>query len=175
MIVQSGKEFKTPPPCQAIFKYLIPTLVALLAVKYNGKTENPFQAHPANMWTFFIARCIYCLALGLIQEMKIDSPIYSKILGHLTFISGTVSCVSLVSIFLPDLPGKLVLCILLSIILVGILLKQVIFCCPDMLGATYLSIKQRISNAIVWMQDKFSSVIRNLMEQPSLPTASCPV
>ncbi|KAL7195940.1 hypothetical protein ACSBR1_036045 [Camellia fascicularis] len=77
MIVQSRKEFKSSHPCQAIFKYLIPTLVALLAVKYNGKTENPFEAHPAKMWTFFIAICIYCLALGLIQAMKIDSTIYS--------------------------------------------------------------------------------------------------
>ncbi|CAL5435828.1 unnamed protein product [Camellia sinensis] len=173
--IRAGKEFKSSPPCQAIFKYLIPTLVALLAMKYNGKTENPFEAHPANMWTFFIAICIYCLALGLIQEMKIDSAIYTQMLGYLAIISGTVSCVSLISIFLPDLPGKLVLWVLLPIILAGILLKQVIFCCPDMFGATYLSIKERISNAIDWVRDKFNSVIRNLIEQPSLPNASCPV
>ncbi|KAL7194371.1 hypothetical protein ACSBR1_034725 [Camellia fascicularis] len=125
-------------------------------------------------WTFFIAICIYCLALGLIQEMKIDSAIYSQILDNFAIISGTVSCVSLVSIFLSDLLGKLVLCVLLPIILASILLKQVIFCCPDMFGATYLSIKQRISNAIDWVQDKFSFV-GNLMEQPSLSTTSCPV
>ncbi|KAL7170557.1 hypothetical protein ACSBR2_035433 [Camellia fascicularis] len=127
------------------------------------------------MWTFFTAICIYYLALGLIQEMKIDSAIYSQMLDYLAIIFGTVSCVFLVSIFLPDLPGKLVLWVLLPIIVAGILLKQAIFCCLDMFGATYLSIKQRISNAIDWVQDKFSSVIRNLTEQPSLPTASYPV
>ncbi|KAL7170573.1 hypothetical protein ACSBR2_035446 [Camellia fascicularis] len=96
-------------------------------------------------------------------------------LGYLAIISGTVSCVSLVFIFLPDLPRKLVLWVLLPIILAGILLKQVIFCCLDMFGATYLGIKQRISNSIDWVQDKFNSVVTNLMEQPSLPATSYPV
>ena len=74
------------------FKYQIPMLIAVLQV---SSRESPFKTHPVQTWVFVVATIIYCLAYQLSNAV-------------VAVISGSLSTVSLVSIFLPRLLGFLI-------------------------------------------------------------------
>ncbi|KAL4599869.1 hypothetical protein ACB092_11G158500 [Castanea dentata] len=82
-----------------IFMSLNPLLLALLQVDYH--------THPANVWGFLAGTCLYFLALELKMKINTRSESYYRILGHVLLISGALSSVSLLSIFLPRSPGWL--------------------------------------------------------------------
>ncbi|CAK9162521.1 unnamed protein product [Ilex paraguariensis] len=105
--MHSGSEFKSSPPSHEIFKYLVPLLFALVATKYQAKNEDPFEAHPINMWCFVIATIIYSIALGIRKQNKICVAKYLQIIDHVILISGALSTVSLLSVLLPRFLGFL--------------------------------------------------------------------
>ena len=74
------------------FKYIIPVLIALLQVSCK---ESPFKTHPIQTWVFVVATIIYCLAFQLSKAV-------------VAVIFGSLSTVSLVSIFLPNSIGFLI-------------------------------------------------------------------
>ncbi|TXG65679.1 hypothetical protein EZV62_006954 [Acer yangbiense] len=74
------------------FKYIIPMLIALLQVSCK---ESPFKTHLIQTWVFVVATIIYGLAFQLSNVVVV-------------VISGSLSTVSLISIFLPRLLGFLI-------------------------------------------------------------------
>ncbi|KAK3195079.1 hypothetical protein Dsin_026389 [Dipteronia sinensis] len=75
------------------FKYQILMLIAVLQA--NSNIESPFKTHPVQMWVFVVATIIYCHAYQLS-----NAPV--------AVIFGSLSTVSLVSIFLPGSLGFLI-------------------------------------------------------------------
>ncbi|KAK2650623.1 hypothetical protein Ddye_018112 [Dipteronia dyeriana] len=84
------------------FKYLIPMLITVLQVSSQGHSESPFKSHPANMWISLVATFIYYFAVAAAQ---LESAIFFERSIIVAAISGSLSAVSLVSMFL--LPGLL--------------------------------------------------------------------
>ncbi|KAK4848980.1 hypothetical protein QYF36_019390 [Acer negundo] len=76
------------------FKCLIPMLVGVLQVNSQSKDQSPFETHTSNMWLFVFSTLIY----------------YSAVQGSmpLAIISGSLSSVSLLSVLLPCLLGRLI-------------------------------------------------------------------
>ena len=67
------------------FEYIILVLVALLQV---SRKESPFKTHSIQTWVFVVATIIYSLAFQLSNDV-------------VAIISGSLSTVLLVSVFLP--------------------------------------------------------------------------
>ncbi|KAA8519889.1 hypothetical protein F0562_014201 [Nyssa sinensis] len=154
----SEKDFNSSPPCHAIFKYLILSLIGLLTVKYQGKTENPFDTHPATMWVFFITTCCYCLALVFMKEMQAHRAKHSRIFNCVLLILGSLASVSLVSVFLPRLFGSLIF-ILWVLLLITILAR-------NLLKHLGYWLRLRIEKAVTQVLAKFNSC-RNATGQSS--------
>jgi len=122
--------FTFSPPWHGVFKYFVPSLMAVVALKFDSKNIDPFETHPMNMWAFVISTCIYFLILGLLKELQNSCANYDQILGHVLLLSGALSSVSLVSIILPTQLGRLIFIIwaLLPIFLVCRSLKHIYRC-----------------------------------------------
>ncbi|CAK9162520.1 unnamed protein product [Ilex paraguariensis] len=115
------------PPCHVVFKYLVPLLAALVTMQYQSKGKDPFEARPINMWCFCIATSIYCLAMGI--RNQIQTPKYLQILlSHVILVAGVLSSVSLGSVILPPrFRGQLIIfavLVFLPIILARNILKR---------------------------------------------------
>ncbi|CAK9159381.1 unnamed protein product [Ilex paraguariensis] len=110
-MVYSGSQqtVKTAPPCHKVFKYLVPMLIALLAIKCQAKGVDPFETSLINMWCCCIAICIYYLAMGIRNHIQTRTIKYSRILNHVMLIFGTISSVSLLSVIFPHFPRQLIL------------------------------------------------------------------
>ncbi|KAK2640608.1 hypothetical protein Ddye_028403 [Dipteronia dyeriana] len=75
------------------FEYIIiPMLIAVLQLSIQ---ESPFKTHPVQTWVFVVATMIYCFAFQLSNAAA-------------AVISGSLSTVSLISIFLPHSLGFLI-------------------------------------------------------------------
>ncbi|KAK2650693.1 hypothetical protein Ddye_018182 [Dipteronia dyeriana] len=95
-------------PYHAVFGFLIPLLVAVLQVNNQGTNRYSFQTHPANLWVFLLATLVYCFASVADFKSQYYNPSYAQLYSLVAVISGSLSSVSLISIFLPDLPGRLI-------------------------------------------------------------------
>ncbi|KAJ4717540.1 hypothetical protein OWV82_012401 [Melia azedarach] len=85
-----------------VFGYLIPVLVGILGASVQGSSKPLFETNIQNMWTFFIASVLYCCALAAdysSRERRTNSS--SKIWSVIAVVSGSLSSVSVISIFLP--------------------------------------------------------------------------
>ncbi|KAI9187447.1 hypothetical protein LWI28_028276 [Acer negundo] len=74
------------------FEYIIPILIAVLQL---SSKESPFKTHPVQTWVFVVATIIYGLAFQLSN-------------ADVAIISGSLSTVLLISIFLPHSLGFLI-------------------------------------------------------------------
>lgn len=113
-------------PWHAVFAFLNPLLIGLLQVQSQSTMDSPFKTHPANMWTFLLATVLYCLAFAAnIKRRRLRSR-YALFSRDVALISGSLSSVSLISIFLPGLLRQLIFFswIIFSIVV----LRQFIFC-----------------------------------------------
>lgn len=84
--------------------------------EYQNKNVSPFETHRTSIQTFIIAMCIYCLVtVGKILTKNYGANC-TKIFGHVSLISGTLSSVSLAVIFLPTLLSSLIMFIIWAIL-----------------------------------------------------------
>ncbi|KAJ4823014.1 hypothetical protein Tsubulata_009219 [Turnera subulata] len=91
-------------PWHGVFAFLNPLLVGVIQVKFQGKTDSPFDSRPLCMWVFVSATVVYCFALA--SKLRFyGSVFYSKLSGDVALLSGSLSSVALVSILLPQLAG----------------------------------------------------------------------
>ncbi|KAK2650632.1 hypothetical protein Ddye_018121 [Dipteronia dyeriana] len=97
-------------PYHAVFGFLIPLLVGILEVNSQGTNKSSFETHPANMWAFLSATFIYCFAFAADMKSQLHSSTttgQSKLSSLTAVVSGSLSSVSLVSVFLSRLLGRL--------------------------------------------------------------------
>ncbi|KAK3195083.1 hypothetical protein Dsin_026393 [Dipteronia sinensis] len=104
----SEQNFASWIPYHAVFGFLIPLLIALLQVNDNGGSACYFETHPVNMWVFLLATFAYCIAFVADFQSKFYSTKYAKLSRFIAVISGSLSSVSIISIFLPPLLGPLI-------------------------------------------------------------------
>lgn len=88
-------------PWHAVFAFLNPLLIGVMQVKCQGAKFSPFQTHPAEMRTFLLATVVYCFAFAANIKCRRRRTIYALLSGHVALISGSLSSISLFSIFLP--------------------------------------------------------------------------
>ncbi|KAK4848816.1 hypothetical protein QYF36_017751 [Acer negundo] len=100
----SEQKFFSRMPYHEVFGFLIPLLVAVLQVNNQGTNNHSFETHPANLWVFLLATLVYCFVF--VSQYYNQS--YAQLYSLVAVISGSLSSVSLISVFLPDLPGRLI-------------------------------------------------------------------
>ncbi|KAK4848382.1 hypothetical protein QYF36_012255 [Acer negundo] len=141
----------------AVFGFLIPLLVAVLQVNNQSTNKYSFETHPVNLWVFLLATLVYCFAF----VSQYYNPSYAQLYSLLAVISGSLSSVSLFSVFLPDLLGRL---IYIPWAFVSIVVSRsliISLCCwlYQMIMKTFFQV------AGIWNRFKGSG----LTEQPRLP------
>ncbi|KAH7576298.1 hypothetical protein ACOSP7_003466 [Xanthoceras sorbifolium] len=106
----SEPKFVSWMPYHAVFGFLIPLLIAVLQVNNQGTNNYSFETHPTNLWAFLLATLVYCLAFAADIKYQFYNPrlSYAQLSRLVAVISGSLSSVSLISIFLPYLPGRLI-------------------------------------------------------------------
>ncbi|KAJ6679430.1 PROTEIN putative-RELATED [Salix purpurea] len=92
--------------CHAVFAFLNPFLLGVIQVKFQGTSQSPFQTRSPSMWAFLLATFIYCFAYA--ASMKFKRSKYFRFSGHVAFLAGSFSSISLVSFLLPARLGPLV-------------------------------------------------------------------
>ncbi|KAL3537007.1 hypothetical protein ACH5RR_000373 [Cinchona calisaya] len=106
------QESNTTPPFHPVFKFLIPSLLAVVAFKYQGSSEDPSKTHPLQTWSFVLAIFIYSLIKSFaiaIKQPQNQSAKFLQFLKLAALASGVVSSLLLVSLLLPRFPGLILL------------------------------------------------------------------
>ncbi|KAK2650696.1 hypothetical protein Ddye_018185 [Dipteronia dyeriana] len=149
----SEQNFFSKMPYHAVFGYLNPLLVAVLQVN-----NYSFETHTANLWVFVLATLIYCFAFIADIKSQFYNPSYAPLSTLVAVISGSLSSVSLISVFLPDLPGLLIF-IPWAFVSIVVSRSFIISLCSW--------IYQMIRFQVVGIWNRFKG--SNLMEHPRLP------
>lgn len=82
----------------SIFKTLISSLLAVAALKYQGKAKDPFEAKPIVIWCFLVSFFLYSLTTFAFLINNNYSP---TLISRMAFAFGALSFLSLLSLFLP--------------------------------------------------------------------------
>ncbi|KAL3516935.1 hypothetical protein ACH5RR_023837 [Cinchona calisaya] len=98
------------PPCHIIFKFFIPSLLAVVAVKYQAISKDPSTTRPFQTWSFLISIFLYSLVLFAANQSRKLYDNYLKSLDRFALACVVVSSLSLIALLLPRFPGLLVLC-----------------------------------------------------------------
>ena len=53
-----------PSSRHAILVFVVPIIVSLIEVKYQGKHDSPFEPHPKTIMVAIVTLLLYCLAYG---------------------------------------------------------------------------------------------------------------
>ncbi|KAK9273370.1 hypothetical protein L1049_018180 [Liquidambar formosana] len=101
-LVSAIYKFLFSKPYFMAFSFLITILVGVLQVNNQTNNASPFLTHPANMWAFIIATCIYSFAFAATLRLPPDSS-HSLLAGFVAFFSGALSVLSIVSMFVDPL------------------------------------------------------------------------
>ncbi|KAJ6679437.1 PROTEIN putative-RELATED [Salix purpurea] len=146
--------------CHAVFAFLNPFLLGVIQVKFQGTSQSAFQTRLPSMWAFLLATFLYCFAFA--ANMKFKYTTYFRFSGHVAFLAGSFSSISLVSFLLPARLGPLVFAVW-AILPIMVARSTVQFIC--------LWIYQRIMTLIFkilgfwyWILDDMS-----IEEQPEYP------
>ncbi|KAI3444728.1 hypothetical protein Pfo_001393 [Paulownia fortunei] len=96
-----GQKLISTPPLLQILKYMVPSVLALVTLKYQGKTESLFVENPVPVWCFLAATYVYWLIVEVMKQMTTRNRKFFQMLSRAALVSGVLSAVSLVSFFLP--------------------------------------------------------------------------
>ncbi|KAI5345145.1 hypothetical protein L3X38_013022 [Prunus dulcis] len=156
--------FISSMPWHTIFAFLNPLLIGILQVKCQGATKSPFDTHQEVMWTFLLATLVYCFAFAANMKSRRDcSTVYSRISGHFALLTGSLSSVSLFSIFLPRFPNEQLVILLWIIMPLIVARKWICRVCQKLCKST-----SKATHFLVHCICR-GFFGRNLMEQPQLP------
>ena len=131
-------------PWHAVFAFLNPLLIGVLQVQCQGQSVSPFDTHRSDMWTFLLATLVYCFAFAANIKRRGGRTTYALISGHVALISGSLSSVSLVSVFLPKLLGRLIF--FSWIILPVVVSRQMISCICRWISKSIFRLHFRVVN-----------------------------
>ncbi|KAF7138416.1 hypothetical protein RHSIM_Rhsim07G0111400 [Rhododendron simsii] len=91
-----------PPPslesCHNVLAFIVPVLLSLLQIKYQGNKISPFETHPISMEISVASLLFYCLG----YHAKSRWPTYALVVSRGMVVFGSLSVVSLASILFPD-------------------------------------------------------------------------
>lgn len=99
-----------------VLAFIIPVLINLIQLKYQGNQTSPFATHPKSTGFAVVSLLLYCLAHDA-EARAISSvpsrprPTYSWIPARAMAVFGSLSMASLASILFPDSLGPM-LCLL---------------------------------------------------------------
>ncbi|KAJ6328411.1 hypothetical protein OIU77_010159 [Salix suchowensis] len=79
--------------CNAVFLLLVPFLIGVIQIKFQGTNQSPFQTRLPSMWASVLATFVYCFALA--ATMKFKCTKYGRFSGHVAFLAGSFSSISL--------------------------------------------------------------------------------
>ncbi|KAL3537001.1 hypothetical protein ACH5RR_000367 [Cinchona calisaya] len=99
---QPSMIWRPPPDYYKVFKYTIPSLIGLVAVKFQGKSEDPFKANPAPSWSSLAAFCMHSVIVLIIKQFQYHPTRFMQFLSRVEFASAVVASLSLISLLLPD-------------------------------------------------------------------------
>ncbi|KAF7139433.1 hypothetical protein RHSIM_Rhsim07G0111900 [Rhododendron simsii] len=100
----SNYYFSHPPPppsfdsCHTVLAFIVPVLLSLLQIKYQGNQISPFETHPISMVIFVASLLLYCFG----YHAKSRWPTYALVISHGMVAFGSLSVVSLASILFPN-------------------------------------------------------------------------
>ncbi|KAG5231192.1 transmembrane [Salix suchowensis] len=80
--------------CHAVFVLLVPFLIGIIQIKFQGTNQSPFQTRLPSMWASVLATFVYCFALA--ATMKFKCTKYGRFSGHVAFLAGSFSSISTV-------------------------------------------------------------------------------
>lgn len=94
----------SPSSRHVILVFIVPILVNLIEVKFEGKSYSPFETHPKTMMVAIVSLLLYCLTYGaeLAFSPQLPTSKFSRVLCCFMSLFGSFSLVSLASILLPD-------------------------------------------------------------------------
>ena len=106
----------------AVFGFLIPVLVNLVAANVEGTNKPLFEEYAINMSAFLVGMGVYCVALVADFNSRIcqsnsnsaaaaaaDTDISSNVYSLIAVVFGLLSTLSLVSILVPRVIGYVIL------------------------------------------------------------------
>ncbi|KAJ6344382.1 hypothetical protein OIU76_005994 [Salix suchowensis] len=79
--------------CNAVFALLVPFQIGVIQIKFQGTNQSPFQTRLPSMWASVLATFVYCFALA--ATMKFKRTKYGRFSGHVAFVAGSFSSISL--------------------------------------------------------------------------------
>ncbi|KAF7139597.1 hypothetical protein RHSIM_Rhsim07G0111200 [Rhododendron simsii] len=100
--------FSHPPPppsfnsCHTVLAFVVPVLLSLLQIKYQGNQISPFDTHPISMVISVASLLLYCLG----YHAKSRWPTYGLVVSRGMVVLGSLSVVSLASILFPGSFGS---------------------------------------------------------------------
>lgn len=115
----------------AVFQYLNPILIGIVAANVQGATQPLLATHALNIWSFLVATLVYCFALEA-KDVVTGSPgpqqnqanSCTHFWSFVAFVHGSVSSVSLVSTFVSRSAGYIILCIAWPFAAISIVVYQ---------------------------------------------------
>ncbi|KAI8546619.1 hypothetical protein RHMOL_Rhmol07G0133200 [Rhododendron molle] len=106
-IMSISNYFSHPTPlpsvnsCHTVLAFIVPVLLSLLQIKYQGNQISPFETHPISMVIFVASLLLYCLG----YHAKVRWPTYALVVSRGMVVFGSLSVVSLATILFPDSLG----------------------------------------------------------------------
>lgn len=102
--------------CHGVLAFIIPVLISLIQLKYQGNQTSPFATHPKSTGFAVISLLLFCSAhdakaRAISSVPSRPQPTYSWIPARAMAVFGTLSMASLASILFPDSLGPM-LCLL---------------------------------------------------------------
>ncbi|KAG5539913.1 hypothetical protein RHGRI_020212 [Rhododendron griersonianum] len=109
-IIISNYLLQPPPPpslesCHTVLAFIVPVLLNLLQIKYQGNQLSPLDTHPISMVISVASLLLYCLG----YHAKSRWPTYALVVSRGMVVLGSLSVVSLASILFPDSFGPVLL------------------------------------------------------------------
>lgn len=111
-IIISNYLLQPPPPpslesCHTVLAFVVPVLLNLLQIKYQGNQLSPFDTHPISMVISVASLLLYCFG----YHAKSRWPTYALVVSRVMVVFGSLSVVSLATVLFPESLGP-VLCTL---------------------------------------------------------------
>ncbi|KAL3616504.1 hypothetical protein CASFOL_039894 [Castilleja foliolosa] len=154
-----------PPPLMQVMKYMVPSVLALATLEYQGKAKSPFIDNPIPVWCFLSATCVYWLTIGAIEQMQtITRERHIMIISRVALSSGLLSAKSLFLIFIPPPISFLLLSIWIPLLplLAWPLIKYAYD--NNLLGAGFFTnVMDKIRTKVGWVKSGYKE------EDESLP------
>lgn len=100
---EAGESAASRPPLLQFMKFMPPSMLVFVTLKYQGKAESLFLKNPAPLWCFIASTCTYWLIAGVMKN-RTPTPINGicfKMLYRAAIAASVLSALSLFSVFLP--------------------------------------------------------------------------